>query len=223
MAALLSDVLNRAFVDGERIRFIQIGGNDGIHMDPLYEFHVQQTFAFEWGHIFEPIPEYFDLLRANMLPFPYITCHMFAVDDSAVPGRREFHYISHADVEEHRLPPSSKGIGSFSRDRNPLGGLGYDERKFELIKPHIRTTQVQTIPAVTIAAKYSQANFLLTDCEGYDVEIIHAALQISNFRPKVIQFEKPREIGGLFKSTMDVLRAIGYRVHWGKDIICEME
>lgn len=60
MAVSLYDVLHRAFADGQRIRFIQIGGNDGIHADPIYQFHVDQTFAFEWGQVFEPIPEYFN-------------------------------------------------------------------------------------------------------------------------------------------------------------------
>lgn len=161
-------------------------------------------------------------MMANMQPFSYVNCHMFAVDDSAVPGQREFHYISHADVLERRLPPSSMGLGSFSRERNPLGGLGYDEGKFELIKPYIRTIQVETRPAVDVATEYADANFLLTDCEGYDVENINAALSCVDFRPKVIQFEKPRESNDLFQSTLKLLRALGYQLHWGKDIICEM-
>lgn len=222
MSALLNEVLQRAFASGERVRFIQIGGNDGIHMDPLYQHHVEKTFDFEWGQIFEPIPEYFDLLTANMTPFPYVKCHMLAVDDSAVPGRREFSYISHADVEEHRLPPSSKGIGSFSRDRNSLCGIGYDPGKFNLIKGHIRTTQVETIPAPDVVAKYADANFLLTDCEGYDVEIISAAFSGTGFKPKVIQFENLGHSNDLLKSTLGRLQALGYQVHPGKDIICAL-
>ncbi len=33
------------------------------------------------------------------------------------------------------------------------------------------------------------ANFLLKDCEGYDVEIVSAAFNGTGFRPKVVQFE----------------------------------
>ena len=70
MGAVLDEVLQRAFPKGAvPIRFLQIGGNDGVYQDPLYEHHVRATFDFEWGHIFEPIPEYFEKLTMNMRPF----------------------------------------------------------------------------------------------------------------------------------------------------------
>jgi FkbM family methyltransferase len=223
MSALLGEILHRAFPKGEPIRFIQIGGNDGVHMDPLYQYHVDKTFDFEWGQIFEPIPEYFELLTANMAAFPYVTCHNLAVDDSPHPGRREFSYVSHADIEGHGLPPSSKGIGSFSRDRNALGGIGYNDVKFNQIKGYIRTIQVDTVPASDVVEQYADANFLLTDCEGYDVEIISAAFAGNDFRPKVFQFENLGHSEDLLEATLAMLRATGYRVtHSGKDIIGQL-
>jgi FkbM family methyltransferase len=223
MSALLGEALRRAFPGDERIRFIQIGGNDGVHMDPLYEYHVEKTFHFEWGQIFEPIPEYFELLTANMRAFPYVTCHQLAVDDATLPGHREFSFVSHADIQEHGLPGSSKGIGSFSRDRNALGGFGYNENKFNAIKGFIRTIEVETIPARNVVEEYADANFLLTDCEGYDVEIISSAFDETGFRPKVVQFEDLGHSGELLQSTLNELRALGYRVtSSGKDYICEL-
>lgn len=223
MSALLGEALQRAFTNGDRIRFIQIGGNDGVLTDPLYQYHVDKTFDFEWGEIFEPIPEYFDLLTANMRAFPYVRCHKLAVDDSAVPGHREFSYVSLADVEEHGLPGSSKGIGSFSRDRNALGGFGYNEAKFNKIKDYIRTIQVETVPAQDVVRQYADANFLITDCEGYDVEIIRAAFSGSGFKPKVVQFEDLGHSRDLLESTLGELRAIGYQIsRSGKDVICEL-
>lgn len=223
MSAILGEALQRAFADGERIRFIQIGGNDGVHMDPLYQYHVDKTFDFEWGQIFEPIPEYFELLAANMRPFPYIHCHQVAVDDSPEPGHREFSFVSHADIEEHGLPGSSKGIGSFSRDRNALGGIGYNENKFNAIKGFIRSIEVKTVPAHDVVKEYADANFLLTDCEGYDVEIISAAFDGTGFRPKVVQFEDLGHSNELLQSTLNNLRGAGYRVtSSGKDFICEL-
>ena len=119
-----------------------------------------------------------------MKAFPYISCHQLAVDDAAEPGRRKFSFVSHADIEQHGLPGSSKGIGSFSRDRNALGGIGYNENKFDAIKSFIQTIKVNTVPARQVVADYGDANFLLTDCEGYDVEIIRAALDGTGFRPE---------------------------------------
>lgn len=224
MSALLGDALRRAFANGERIRFIQIGGNDGILGDPLYQYHVDRTFDFEWGHIFEPIPEYFELLVANMRPFPYITCHNLAVDDSPVPGHREFSYLSRADVEMHGLPESSKALGSFSRERNALSGIGYSEAKFNKIKPYIRTTEVETVPVRDVVERYRDANFLLTDCEGYDIEIIRAAFSGSSFRPKVVQFEDLGQSRDMVQSTLGQLQSIGYRIsRFSRDVVCELE
>lgn len=223
MSALLGETLQRAFPNRERIRFIQIGGNDGVHMDPLYQYHVEKTFDFEWGQIFEPIPEYFDLLTANMKSFPYVKCHRLAVDDALVPGRREFSFVSHSDIEAHGLPGSSKGIGSFSRDRNALGGIGYNENKFNAIKGYIQTIDVETVPARDVVQEYADANFLLTDCEGYDIEIITAAFAGTCFRPKVVQFEDLGHSNDLLQSTLSDLRGAGYRVTCsGKDYICEL-
>ena len=224
MGVLLGEALELAFPKGkERIRFIQIGGNDGVHEDPLYQYHVEQTFDFEWGQIYEPIPEYFELLTKNMSPFSYVTCHMQAVDDAEAPGRREFNYVSPSDIEDRKLPPSSKGIGSFSRDRNALGGIGYNEVKFNAIKPFIRTIEVDTIPARDVVSNYSDANFLITDCEGHDIEIIAAIFNEAGFRPQVVQFEHLGHNEELLKATLSKLTEDGYRItRAGKDVICEL-
>lgn len=223
MSEILEAALRRAFPGGEPLRFVQIGGNDGVHMDPLYAHHVGKSFAFEWGQIFEPIPEYFELLLRNMEPFPYVTCHRLAVDDREEPGTREFSYVSPQDIEQRGLPPSSKGIGSFSRDRNALGGVGYNPVKFDMIKDHIRTIQVDTVPARQVVTTYGEANFLLTDCEGYDAEIIRSAFSGTGFRPKLVQFEDLGHSPDLLKVTLGELQALGYAVkRAGKDVICEL-
>ncbi len=223
MGALLGAALQRAFLDGERIRFIQIGANDGVLGDPLYQYHVQKTFDFEWGHVFEAVTEYFDELVKNMEPYPYVKCHDCAVDDSAKPGYREFKYLSRADANKYDLPKTSVALGSFSSDRNALGGKGYSERKFNKIKPHIRTIQVKTVPAQEVVAQYADANFLLTDCEGYDLEIVGAMFNGTGFKPKVVQFEDLGCSEDLRRATFGELQAIGYQISRSRrDVICEL-
>ena len=223
MGAILDAALQRAFGDsGERIRFIQVGGNDGVHEDPLHPHRINRAFDFEWGHIYEPIPEYFEQLAQNMAPFPYITCHQLAVDDAEQPGTRAFNYVSPLDVEGHRLPGSSRGIGSFSRDRNALGGFRYGEAKFRAIENYIRTIEVETVPVTDVIRQFADANLFLTDCEGHDLEIVDAAFRRTDFRPKVIQFEYLGLFDELFNSVLTLLQGIGYVVaRSGKDVICE--
>lgn len=224
MGELLDAALERAFGSGsETIRYIQIGGNDGVHEDPLYAHHVAGKFNFDWGQIYEPVPEYFELLVQNMKPFPYVHCHEQAVDNRSEPGTRTFNYVSPHDVRDHDLPPSSKGIGSFTRDRNALGGIGYSEAKFKRIESYIRTIDVRTIPAAEVVSRFSDTNLLVTDCEGHDIDIISAILDSEAFRPRIIQFEYLGRFEDLLNATLGRLRDRGYEIaRPGKDVICQL-
>ena len=224
MGEILDAALEHAFGSTQDpVRYIQIGGNDGVFQDPLYVHHQQGRLVFEWGQIYEPVPEYFELLIENMKPFPYITCHPLAVDDAQEPGTREFSYVAPADIKERGLPGSSQGIGSFSRDRNALGGVRYSEAKFLAIKDHIRTIQVNTVPVRSVTAEFADANLLITDCEGHDVEIIAGAFADPNFRPRVVQFEYLGFFEVMYKSTVRHLKSLGYEINRiGKDTICQL-
>jgi predicted Zn-dependent protease len=223
MGAILDAALARAFGSGrEPIRFIQIGGNDGVMEDPLYPHHVQRSYDFQWGHIFEPIPEYFELLVANMKVFSYVNCHKSAVDDGKMAGIRAFNFISLSAVKAHGLPPSSRGLGSFSVDRNGLGGLRYSETKYQAIKEHIQQIQVRTVPVRQLISDYCDANLLLTDCEGYDIDIISAAFESGKFLPAVVQFEHLGRSEDRFRATLCRLQELGYEVtRTSKDVVCE--
>ena len=224
MGALLDTALERAFANGnERIRFIQIGGNDGVFQDPLHDHRTLGTYEFEWGHIYEPIPEYFTKLVGNTKSFPFITCHPFAVDTTDKPGTRQFNYVSPSDIERHRLPQSSQGIGSFFRDRNAIGGVGYSEAKYKAIKDYVRTIDVNTVPASEMVKRHAGANLLVTDCEGFDVELISAIFDHESFRPRVVQFEHLGPMRNLLSETLNRLAGLNYKVsRAGKDIVCEL-
>jgi hypothetical protein len=223
MGAVLDEALQRAFPKGGTpVRFLQIGGNDGVYQDPLYQHHVHRTFDFEWGHIFEPIPEYFEKLAVNMRPFTYVTCHQFALDNSKAPGKRKFSYVSPEDVERAELPPSSMGIGSFSLSGDGLGNTPYPEAKYLAVREYIRTIEVDTMPVGLLVERYAAANFMITDCEGHDLDLVRGAILDHGFRPKVLQFEYARQDDEV-KSTLNALRALGYHITGaGKDYVAEL-
>jgi hypothetical protein len=72
----------------ERIRFIQVGGNDGVRVDPIHGFY---KFDERWnGHIFEPNSEIFPLLKNNLRGISSrITAHEIAI--SSFAGESELH------------------------------------------------------------------------------------------------------------------------------------
>jgi FkbM family methyltransferase len=218
MGELLDQAMRSAFPRGKPIRFVQIGGNDGVIKDPLYDYHVKGEFDFEWGHIFEPIPEYFENLCANMRPFSYITCHELAVDAGDMPGTREFSYVSGEDVSKHHLPSSAVGVASFSLQ---TGATAYP--KYQTIKPYIRTIAVKTIPMSELITRYADTNMLITDCEGYDTTLIEAAFRDGRFRPELVQFEDHGQNRELLKTVLDRLHHLGYRTERShKDYVCQL-
>ncbi len=225
MGVLLDTALERVFSNrNERIRFVQIGGNDGVFQDPLHEHRVLGRYDFDWGHIYEPIPEYFTKLVENTKSFPFITCHQSAVDTANIPGIRQLNYVSPDDIERHRLPQSSQGIGSFFRDRNAIGGVGYSEAKYKAIKDYVRTINVNTVPASEVVKRHAGANLLVTDCEGFDVELIAAIFEHDKFRPLIVQFEQLGTSRELLNELVNRLVSIGYKVgRAGKDIVCERQ
>jgi hypothetical protein len=219
MGDILDQAMSKAFRGGKAVRFLQIGGNDGVHQDPLYDYHVSGEFHFDWGHIFEPIPEYFEQLVINMRPYPYVTCHELAVDAAETPCTREFSYVSAEDISRHGLPPSSKGIGSFSLE---AGATAYPASKYETIKEYIRTIKVKTIPMSHLIDRFAAANMLLTDCEGYDTSLIDAAFRNGGFRPEIIQFEDHGQNAQLLEDVLGRLHGLGYSsTKSGKDYVCQ--
>lgn len=224
MSAALDEALQQAFPKGSaRIRYIQIGGNDGVYQDPLYDHHRSGTFDFEWGQVFEPIPEYYEKLVRNLEPFSYVSCHRLAVDDAESPGKRTFSYVSPEDVERAELPRSSTGIGSFSLNRNELGNTPYPESKYTIIKDYIRSIQVDTIPISDVVKQYPTANLMITDCEGHDLPLVRAAIFDHGFRPKVLQFEHARPGEDMLIATLKDLKAVGYTISGtGKDFVARL-
>ena len=221
MGDLLEQAMRSVFPRGTPIRFLQIGGNDGVIKDPLYDFHVKGEFDFEWGHIFEPIPEYFEKLSANMRPFPYITCHEFAVDAGDAPGTREFSYVSGEDVSRYGLPASAVGVASFSLHSG--APPAYPPAKYDRLKKYIRTIAVKTVPVSELITQYAEANMLITDCEGYDTTLIEAAFRQGSFRPQLVQFEDHGQNKELLKTVLDRLHHLGYRSERShKDYICQL-
>lgn len=220
MGDLLERAMRSAFPRGKPIRFLQIGGNDGVIKDPLYDYHVKGEFDFEWGHIFEPIPEYFEKLCANMRPFTYITCHELAVDICGPPGTREFSYVSGEDVSRYGLPESAVGVASFSLRS---GAPAYPPSKYERLKKYIRTIAVKIVPVSELISQYADTNMLITDCEGYDTTLIDAAFREGSFRPELVQFEDHGQNRELLKRVLDRLHHLGYRCERShKDYVCQL-
>ena len=93
----------------EKIYFVQIGGNDGILNDPIYELckNFPETFH---GYIFEPVPEYFSELKEN-----YKFSHNISLLNLAINNYSETAKIFKVKKILNKLDNLSKGIASFQK------------------------------------------------------------------------------------------------------------
>jgi FkbM family methyltransferase len=160
------------------LTIFQIGANDGVMNDPIYEFNIKNRDVVS-GFVFEPQPDVFESLVEN-----YKLCQ----------GIRPVNLAIHASQSEmilHRVKPEyaikmhsfTKGIASFDVDHWKKTGLVPNPEIMEEVK----------VPCVSFADfidsnSIDKLDLLLIDTEGYDYEIL-MSIDFSVTKPKIIRFE----------------------------------
>jgi FkbM family methyltransferase len=191
------------------IRFLQIGGNDGIYVNPLRKYYLSDE---KWiGHIYEPNPEMFTSLQRNILDITNrINAHQLAVSNKEGISTL---FIQDPTSRPHASEICSMNSKAFSKQKNYGASLS---------KVSVRTTTLNDE-----LKKYNWSDFevLQIDTEGYECEIIEG-IDFSRFRPKLMQIEvghlSPAQINQLTRK----IAAGGYSIYWGghqADMVCLAE
>ena len=155
--SIIIDGLSR--MRNERVRFIQIGGNDGVIADPLFQYHSKAPW---YGAIVEPIPDYFKKLKKTNASNGNIGCFNYAVSDSA--GELELYYLRPAVADQY----PANFVGLASSNRRHLINHGVREVDVELIK-------VETITPVDLLVLMGnpiRLDLMCIDVEGHEAPII---------------------------------------------------
>ncbi len=182
---------------GGEIRFIQVGANDGISFDNLYEFVTSHNCR---GLAIEPLPHFFDRLKLNYLAYPKIVPLQVAVHATS----RSMPLFSVRAEAMARYPTWVAGIGSGDRDH--LTKLG-------IAPPDILETHVPCRPLMELAREHGleSLDYLQVDTEGFDDEIIRQ-LDFGVMRPRIIKFEVVHLGADRKADLLDVLRRAGYKL-----------
>jgi FkbM family methyltransferase len=179
--------------------FVQIGANDGIFCDSLFEFATKNRLR---GLVVEPLNDLFAQLEKNYAPFPQIKPVRCAIHTSLKSV--QIHRVDPA--QQHRVGDFAKGIGSLDWKHHQRAGVPDDCMISE------------TVPAMTLAEllksnNVTRVDLLQIDAEGYDAEIIKMLADIS-IRPSIIRFEHGLADGTMtmetFRSCADFLIQRGY-------------
>lgn len=196
----------------ETFRFVQIGANDGVMMDPLHSvMKSSQVRNRKWDGVFvEPVPEMMKKLKENKASLRglYHIGYVSAVINTTCPPGGIVPFFKYISIDGE--PVFNQGIGSLAIP------YGRDPARFKRIP-----VACKTLPELATVVNENGArdpHILLIDTEGFDIDIL-LGIAAANWpfgRPTVIAFEvwegkgklRPGAISDMYK----MFATQGYRV-----------
>jgi FkbM family methyltransferase len=185
----------------DRIRFVQIGSNDGRTGDPLWSF---RRYASWRGLLVEPVAPVFRRLRENYAPW----ADRFTFENVAIaaePGHRPFYRFD----DPSSSPPGADQLGSL--DRTLLQRLA---RRHGRSETGIVATTVECVTLPQLLAKHGirELDLLHIDAEGLDYEIL-CQIERAQCRPSVVLYEHVHLSDAVRHDASSMLLASGYHVN----------
>lgn len=180
-----------------RVRFLQIGANDGRTGDRLWSFRRYPSWS---GVLVEPQEAAFHRLAMNYRRWPG-RFDLVNVAVAATPGVRPFYHLA----EGEEIPGHFDQLGS-------LDEALVDRHRRRLSLPDALPIEVTEIRCVTLADLLDHSgvvNVVAIDAEGSDAAIV-AQLDLAADRPEVLAYEHIHLTGENRAATTGGLEASGY-------------
>ena len=174
----MKDIIRQTF--GKRkVRFVQVGSNDGLHNDPIFAISASSP---SWtGILIEPVPYLFEKLKANYRHLPRFIFENIAIGRQR--GRLPFYFVSdRARRELDGLPDWHDQLGSF--DKNHILKHMIELEPFI----EVMNVEVYTLEDVLVRHGWGTIDLLHIDAEGHDWEIL-SAIDLLVPNPKMIIIE----------------------------------
>ena len=197
---VFDDLLYRRLRNNPGFCFVQIGANDGVSFDPIYDFVTQNNVS---GLVVEPLADCFSRLEQNYRNHPRVRARNIAIHRSQ--NQIDLYRVN---PDYHgTLPDWAVGIASVDPAHFKLGGDIPDEAII------VERVEAVTLQALLEEAGYTELDLLQIDTEGYDYEILQMLMQ-SSIRPAIIHFEHGLQQGIMdeqqFAECFRLLRAADY-------------
>lgn len=154
--------------------FVQIGANDGMKFDRLYEFVTSRKCR---GLVVELLTFCFEALKKNYSRYPNIIPVNCGVHSTK--KRAALYYVDPERLGS--LPEWSQGIGSMNPDHHKKSNTPSD---------CIVSEEVECVHLMDLFRqnKIDHINLLQIDVEGYDLEVIRM-IDFDEVRPALVKFE----------------------------------
>lgn len=193
--------------------FVQVGSHDGQQQDPLRDIVLGNDWS---GIMVEPVPYVFARLKTQYGHLPRIKLENVAVGPE--DGPKTFYHLRDAsDAGRAGLPIWFDALGSFRLDV-----LLAHRRYIPDIESRIVEIEVPCVTFDSLCRRndVERVDFLHTDTEGYDFEILKS-VAFDRFRPTLIVYESfhlaPEEKQG----CASYLRGLDYdTIEYGLDTWC---
>lgn len=169
-------ILEKNFKEKKKFNFIQVGANDGISFDFLYDFVIKRDSS---GVVIEPVIEYFKELEHNYKDYEKIikinqAVHPFYTD--VIINRINPHVIQ-------KYPDWVKGIASLDSKHHKKTGIDSND----IIQEKVKSDTLMNIIKINFYSNTS-LDYLQIDTEGFDYEVIKM-IDFSFIKPKIIKYE----------------------------------
>lgn len=192
------------FLSEGDVTCVQIGANDGLLEDPLYEFTHRPEFR---ALLVEPHPRYYRELVGLHADRPNITLANVAVGLKS--GWADLHYVDY----QEGMWPCIKGVASF----NPDYVLKHADKVPDMAT-WLRRISVPTLTFSELLQRYHLAmpDVVVLDVEGLDGALVQAVL-VAGQLPRMILFEHEHLSLAEYTRCRAALEAAGYRLEATKD------
>jgi FkbM family methyltransferase len=190
-------ILEKNFLEGEFFNFIQVGANDGVSFDFLYEFVTKRNSS---GIVIEPIKEYFDELVENYNGFPEI----IKINKAVHPKLKNI-IINRVSAESfNKYPDWVKGIGSIDAEHHKRTGIVESK---DIVQEEVEADNLMNI--INSNIKIKEINYFQVDTEGFDFEILKM-IDFKKIKPSIIKFESVNLTHEGKRSSNSLLRKQNY-------------
>jgi len=191
------EVIQAEYESRGEFPFVQIGANDGVSFDSLYEFVCNRKSR---GVVVEPLPRYFESLEKNYQGYPAILpvrCAIHPSEESAL-----IYYVD--PKRESEVPEFARGIGSFLPDHFKKSGIPGDV----IVKEEV---PCRPLMELVEESDLLDASLLQVDVEGFDFEVLKM-IDFDKFRPAIIKYEHEGLSGEDQVSARNLIEGQGYQV-----------
>ncbi len=186
---------------GPNIKFVQVGANDGVHVDPIRKYIIH----FPWeGLLIEPQPAVFNRLVQN---YSTVASRLQFANCAVSSGAKSVTLYCAPDAYVGN-PQHGAAVVSLNAQTTA--------RQLGLSKHALASIQVPCFTLDSLLSKHSlvEIDLLQIDVEGHDLEVLRS-ISLEQKRPSLIQFESGHLSPADCRAAANLLVAAGYSLFWG--------